>query len=337
MEKFGNLWKIIEGGGAKLHMIKSITVSEQMVALRAPFVTALRRVTSYPVIQVRIELENGQIGFGETVATPQIAGDSHQQILQELSSIKLQEINPELILQLPILPSSKAALDMALWSMQNNFSSSVKSDVTVPICELNEIPEIMQERIQAGFTAFKVKVAQEPIADLLKRIELIRELAGESAILRIDPNQAWSLDYAISAVQRLSKSSANIEYLEQPLAKEDLAGHQRLAGESAIPLMADESCFSMQQLPGVIEANAFAYLNVKIMKAGGVFPALQLAHQAQEAGLQVSIGSMMEGELGIKAALHVAAKIAPEVTHDLDAAWWLSDSAIRYQAGMVSG
>lgn len=100
--------------------------------------------------------------------------------------------------------------------------------------------------------------------------------------------------------------------------------------------MADESCFSLDELGRVIETEAFQFLNVKILKAGGVVPALKLARAAQDAGLRVSIGSMMEGDHGIRAAVYLAHLVAPEVVHDLDAAWWIKDSAIEYQAGMVS-
>jgi L-alanine-DL-glutamate epimerase-like enolase superfamily enzyme len=319
-------------------MIKSITVTEKSISLRAPFVTALRSVSAYPVIQVEIQFIDGRIGIGECVATPQISGDSHEGILQQLHSPAVQDLNeisPEIISKLEIFPSAKAALDMALWNTEIHPSCSIATDVTIPIAELKDLREIVQERVNAGFDTFKLKVKEDELSDLLQRIEIIRELAGQAAIIRIDPNQAWSLEYAVLATREIAKSGANIEYLEQPLPKADLLGHTALAQECNIPLMADESCFSQEDLEKVVSTRAFKYLNVKILKAGGVVPALQIANQAINSGLKVSIGSMMEGVLGIRAAIYLAHQIAPETTHDLDAAWWFKESPINYQGSIV--
>lgn len=317
-------------------MIKSITVREIPVALRQPFITALRTVTSYPVIRVEIELDSGEIGVGECVATPQISGDSHQKILAELESLKgLPEFSPKLLSEL--LPSTRCAIDLALWNTHNKYQlASVKTDVTIPIALLGDIPRLVQERLDSGFSCFKVKVDSSPIADLMERIALIRESAGSETLIRIDPNQAWDLEYALTAVSALAESGANIEYIEQPLDRFDIAGHSELANESAIPLMADESCFGVTDLDAIIASGAFRYLNVKLLKAGGIVPALELAKRANGAGLKVSIGSMMEGELGMKAAIYLAQTVAPTEIHDLDAAWWFSASAIRYSGSTVS-
>ena len=339
MEELGDICQIIQGSGAKLHMIKSITVSQKTINLREAFVTALRRVESYPVIEVKIQLENGATGVGECVATPQIAGDSFEEIWQELNSKQIRdltEISPALIAELELLPSSKAALDMAWWNLENMPSCSVATDVTVPIAALSELPSIVEKRVAAGFSSFKLKVEQDSISNLLRRIEIIREIAGDQVLIRIDPNQGWQLDYALRAVEELAKTGAFIEYLEQPLHKFDLPGHKALASQSAIPLMADESCFSTADLPAVIDSGAFQFVNVKVLKCGGITPAIELAQIAKAAGLQVSVGSMMEGEAGIRAAIFVAHQVAPEVVHDLDAAWWIRDGNIKYQNSRVS-
>jgi L-alanine-DL-glutamate epimerase-like enolase superfamily enzyme len=153
--------------------------------------------------------------------------------------------------------------------------------------------------------------------------------------LRIDPNQSWSLDYAKSATKALEVKNLSIEYLEQPLKRDQLAEHRELSLTTSIPLMADESCFSERDLTKVVSSNAFKFVNVKILKAGGVFPAQRLAKLAKESGLTVSIGLMMEGEQGVRAATHLAHEISPEIIHDLDAAWWFKGSSIVYQGSTV--
>jgi L-alanine-DL-glutamate epimerase-like enolase superfamily enzyme len=299
----------------------------------------LRRVDNYPVIQVRIELESGRVGVGECVATPAIAGDSVEEIWRELNSDKvknLKEIDQAVLDELNFLPSSRAALDMACWDLETGESNcAISTDVTIPIVPLSEIPRITEERIKAGFKAFKIKVEAEPIDELIRRISLIYELVGRTSKLRIDPNQSWSLDYAKSATKALEVKNLSIEYLEQPLKRDQLAEHRELSLNTSIPLMADESCFSERDLTKVVSSNAFKFVNVKILKAGGVFPAQRLAKLAKELGLTVSIGLMMEGEQGARAATHLAHEISPEIIHDLDAAWWFKGSSIVYQGSTV--
>ena len=299
----------------------------------------MRRVDNYPVIQVRIELESSRVGVGECVATPAIAGDSVEEIWRELNSDKvknLKEIDQAVLDELNFLPSSRAALDMACWDLETGESNcAISTDVTIPIAPLSEIPRITEERIKAGFKAFKIKVEAEPIDELIRRISLIYELVGRTSKLRIDPNQSWSLDYAKSATKALEVKNLSIEYLEQPLKRDQLAEHRELSLTTSIPLMADESCFSERDLTKVVSSNAFKFVNVKILKAGGVFPAQRLAKLAKESGLTVSIGLMMEGEQGVRAATHLAHEISPEIIHDLDAAWWFKGSSIVYQGSTV--
>ena len=100
--------------------------------------------------------------------------------------------------------------------------------------------------------------------------------------------------------------------------------------------MADESLFSMSDLEEIIEKKACTWVNVKILKSGGLAPARAIADVARASGLNVSIGSMMEGARGVQAAALLASAIAPEVTHDLDAAWWHRDGSLKYSKGELA-
>jgi L-alanine-DL-glutamate epimerase-like enolase superfamily enzyme len=66
-------------------------------------------------------------------------------------------------------------------------------------------------------------------------------------------------------------------------------------------------------------------VNVKLAKCGGLHAGIELAQQAQHAGLGVMVGSMLESDLGVSAAAALAAAVAPEAVHDLDTAWWSID------------
>jgi L-alanine-DL-glutamate epimerase-like enolase superfamily enzyme len=77
------------------------------------------------------------------------------------------------------------------------------------------------------------------------------------------------------------------------------------------------------------------WVNIKILKAGGVTPAKEMAEVALSSGLKLSFGCMIESPLGVRAAMKLADQFAPEETHDLDAAWWYLQEKLRYEGGVV--
>jgi L-alanine-DL-glutamate epimerase-like enolase superfamily enzyme len=333
----------------------NFTLGRHEVVLREPFITALRTVERYPVITYTIADESGINGVGEAVATPAIVGDSLEEIERDLN----EKITPALanidnleeglavLAELHVAPSSKAAADIALhtfFAAENGLSLSaqlgsqsdqVKTDVTIPISTIEQLDKIVQDRIDQGFTSLKVKLGAISLSENVTIMQKIRELAGPEVSLRVDPNQAWDFAYAKDFLIALDKLEIAIEYLEQPVGKSQIDDLAQLSGLEIAPIMADESLFTMRDLEEIIEKKACSWVNVKILKSGGIAPARAIADVARASGLNVSIGSMMEGARGVQAAALLASAIAPEVTHDLDAAWWHQAGAIIYRAGRV--
>lgn len=326
--------------------------------LREPFHTALRTVTHFDVIEFCIETNEGLVGWGEAVATPIITGDTQERILQDLQGPitelfegHLHTSTPELAAEvemLSILGSAKAAADLALYDLQSKAESislpfilgsqrvMVGTDVTIPIATLFEIPDLVASRLRNGFKAFKVKLAMEPVENSVLKLELIRELVGERALLRIDPNQAWSVAHTLSFLKEIESAGISIDYLEQPTPAKEKAALAEIRRHSATPIMADESCFGMADLQELIDLNAVDLVNLKLLKCGGLTPALEMGKLAKEAGVGILVGSMMEGDRGVFAAACLASALAPDEIHDLDASWWASDSTIKYADGMVA-
>jgi L-alanine-DL-glutamate epimerase-like enolase superfamily enzyme len=333
----------------------NFTLGRHEVVLREPFITALRTVERYPVITYTIADESGINGVGEAVATPAIVGDSLEEIERDLN----EKITPALanidnleeglavLAELHVAPSSKAAADIALhtfFAAKNGLSLSarlgsqsdqVKTDVTIPISTIEQLDKTVQDRIDQGFISLKVKLGAISLSENVRIMQKIRELAGSQVSLRVDPNQAWEFEYAKEFLIALDKLEIAIEYLEQPVGKSQIDDLAQLSGLELAPIMADESLFTMRDLEEIIEKKACSWVNVKILKSGGIAPARAIADVARASGLNVSIGSMMEGARGVQAAALLASAIAPEVTHDLDAAWWHQAGAIIYRAGRV--
>ena len=313
--------------------------------LRERFVTALRGVSEYQVIKFEICDELGNWHVGETVETPKITGDSHEQIIRELEHHALALIVgkefAEAVVEVrksQLTGSSKAAIDIALngalgTGVKSEFS--IATDVTVPITTVDHLPQLISDRVAAGFTYFKVKANLEPVTELIEKLKIIRDSLPTGCHLRVDANQAWTFVHTLEVISAISNSGLEIDYLEQPTPARDFKALAKVKANSPIPIMADESCFTSADLKELIELDAMDLVNLKLLKTGGLTMAREMAKTAAAAGIGVYVGSMMEGDQSIRAAATLAAEIAPDLVHDLDASWWAKESHLRYESGRL--
>lgn len=320
-------------------MITKVKTSIKEVHLRETFVTALRSVSQYPVFHLAITDDMNRTGIGECVATPAIVGDDFAQFNEIFdSNIRglLLTNQIEEVQSLDIWPSLKSAVDCAHRDLTSAHESvSIKTDVTVPIASMEELPAIVKNRVSAGFSTLKVKLGKEDPKINYKKVAAIHAAAEGNVILRIDPNQAWTVGETLTFIREIEKSDFSLEYIEQPLPAKDLAGMSEIHKASSIKIMADESCFTLDEAKRLIDEESCDYINIKLLKAGGLTQAELIAQECLEAGMKISVGSMMESEEGIRASINFAHQYAPETTHDLDAAWWIKDCSLKYENGRV--
>lgn len=233
-------------------------------------------------------------------------------------------------LERPLSPSRAClcAIDVALWDLWAKLNGKsvceaalgrlprpVPTSATLGICDPAEWPSRIAEL--AGFPAIKVKMDARLDTSLL---EAIRERSP--AALRVDANGAWDgLDIA-AASERLA--ALGVEFIEQPLLPGEDGRMEAVLRGSALPILADESC----ALPGDIERlpGRFSGFNIKLVKCGGLTPALKMVQRGRELGLKVMIGCMLESSLLIAAGC-VAAQDADYA--DLDGSWLLRDDPCR--------
>jgi len=325
--------------------VVSTRVSTYSRELSERFVTALRGVSEYQVIKFELCDESGTWHIGETVETPKITGDTHTLIVAELESevpglIIGKEISEAIrnIKVSNLTGSTKAAVDIALNTMIGKGARqgfSIATDVTIPISAIKNLPALVSNRVVAGFTYFKVKANNEPISDLITKLQIIKELTPSGSHIRIDANQAWTFDHTIEVLSAISNSAIAIDYLEQPTPARDFSALAKVKAIALIPIMADESCFTPQDLKELIDLDAVDLVNLKLLKSGGLTLAREMAETAKAAGIGVYVGSMMEGDQSLSAAASLAAEIAPDLVHDLDASWWAKESHLRYESGRL--
>ncbi|MHA7129428.1 dipeptide epimerase [Algoriphagus namhaensis] len=204
-------------------------------------------------------------------------------------------------------PFAQCALDMAAWDLfakqkgkklyeylELNPKDIPLTNFTIGIATVDKMVEKMKE---VDWPIYKIKLGT---ADDLA---IVRELRKHTdAVFRIDANCAWTADQAIRYSFELK--DLGVEFMEQPLAKDDLEGMKRVYAESALPVMADESCIiesDVKKCQGLFHA-----INVKLVKAGGITPALRMIHEAKSLGMKTMVGCMTESSVGITAIAHIA-------------------------------
>jgi muconate cycloisomerase len=160
--------------------------------------------------------------------------------------------------------------------------------------------------LDQGVRHLKVKVGLDPQADL-ERVHAVRECAGPDISLGIDANQGWSLPVAKRTLSALA--DCHLSFIEQPIAAHDLEGLAELRRLTPVPIMADESVFTLNDAWRLATARAADILSVYPGKHGGIAATVEIAHVAAAAGLACSIGSNLELGIGTAAMLHVAAAL----------------------------
>lgn len=131
---------------------------------------------------------------------------------------------------------------------------------------------------------------------------LVRELRKHTdAIFRVDANGAWTAEQTIEYSHELEE--LGVEFIEQPLPINDVEGMKKVYIESALPIIADESCISEEDVEKC--AGLYHGVNVKLTKCGGLTPAGRMLKKARLLGMKTMVGCMTESTVGLSAIGHL--------------------------------
>ncbi|MNK62420.1 L-Ala-D/L-Glu epimerase [compost metagenome] len=182
--------------------------------------------------------------------------------------------------------------------------------------EPEELAAEARMRVRQGFGTLKVKVGVGAIADDVARIRAVRDAVGPLIRLRADANGAWDLSTADAALRALMPF--DLQYLEQPVMDPEALAtlHER----AYLPLAADESAQDSHVVERLLERRSVDWLILKPMALGGLRYTRELVQKAREAGIGVTLTSVLDRGVGTAGALHLAAALG------LDSACGLSNT-----------
>ena len=330
--------------------ITDIQLKRLDIPLKKTFKTALRTVDTAENVIVTVHTDTGETGFGCAPPTAAITGDTVESIVSAIRTHIAPAItgmdieNTDGILNavqnaLPGNTSPKAACDMAIYDLFGKYCNmpihrilggyrkTLETDLTISMNSPEEMRNDAIDALRQGFTALKLKVGLNPELDV-QRIKAVREAAGDGIRLRLDANQGWTPEEAIDVINRIDKLGMNIEFIEQPVKARDFAGLKKVRDNVNTPIMADESVFSPQDAIELLQMDAVDYLNIKLMKCGGIYNALKIAGIAECFGVECMLGCMVESKVGLAAAAQLAAAKKNITMVDLDAAILLAEDPI---------
>jgi o-succinylbenzoate synthase len=331
--------------------IENIETYHMQIPLHTPFKTALRTVTVADTIIVKITSNNGITGWGEAPPTHVITGDSLASIQYAINDILKPVLLGESLVHYERVfekihtslignTSAKAAVDMAIYDciaqkanmpltqFLGGYKEGIETDYTVSVNSPEQMAADALTYINNGFDVLKVKVGKDDINKDIARIQAIRKSIGNDVIIRLDANQGWKEEEAVKAIRKMEDLGLDIELIEQPVKRHNIAGLKYVTDNTDTPIMADESVFSPVDARYVLEQEAADLINIKLMKSGGIHEAIKIVKLAQIYGVECMVGSMIETKLGITAAAHFAAS-QPNVTkYDFDAPLMLTADSI---------
>lgn len=322
--------------------ITGIQIGIVEIPLRTPFKTALRRVDTAKDLIVKVLTDDGAAGYGNAPATVVITGDSHESVAAAITKtigpaiagmdIRDREAITDKIQQSMVHnTSAKAAVDIAvhdlfgqyyglpLWRFFGGKTKVLTSDLTISVNEPAVMAADAVKAVARGYTNLKLKVGVGTAIDIA-RVQAIRKAVGPEITIRLDANQGWRPKEAIRTIRRLEDMGLDIELIEQPVAAADIEGLKLVTDHVDTPIMADEAAFSPRDVFRLMAMRACDMINIKLMKAGGLTGAAQIAAMAKAMDMECMMGCMLESKVGITAAASLSAGTSVMTHNDLDAA-----------------
>ena len=183
-----------------------------------------------------------------------------------------------------------------LWGLDP--SRTPESSFTIGLDDADAMAEKTREAVEAGYGTLKLKLGTDRDREL---VEAVRAEAPD-ATLRVDANEAWTPRETARKSEWLAEMG--VEFVEQPLPADDPEGLKFAYEASKLPVAADESCVTLEDIPRIADRCDIA--NLKLMKCGGLLEAQRMVHAARAHGLEVMLGCMVETNAAIAAGCHLA-------------------------------
>jgi len=300
--------------------IKEAHIMHVDLPLRKKFKHTLTLRSQSDSIFLKLILEDGTVGYGESLPRKYVTGETPQSVMQDLKNVVERRVlgyEPRDYKEISSFINSikingtaaRCALELALLDTYGRY---FKSPVSAIIGEKKHKPISYSGVIQAGsipdaikmslaFKIFglhfiKVKVG---VGDDISRLKTVRSIAGKGANIRVDANCAWDKDEAIENINRMQRY--NISAVEQPVKADDYAALMAVTNSVSEDVIADESLCTVDDARKLAALKACNIFNIRLSKCGGLLNSLKIAEIARQNNIGVQLGCQV-GESSLLSA-----------------------------------
>lgn len=327
--------------------ITRIEVRKENLQLTRPYTIAFKTIDAVENGIITIFSDKGLRGSGAFNPSYEVVGETLSDAMASLSEKNLEWLIGRDVRDVPALCAEvqrrfaanvtpRTGLEIALYDLYaqqlgrplvdvlGRKISAMPTSITIGIKSVQETVEEAREYVGRKFKILKVKLGISLEEDL-ERLVKLRENFGNSIDIIVDANQGYSRDELISFHQRTM--GLNVLLIEQPLKAGEEEEMRRLPDDIRSLVAADESLINPGDAVSLSVPPACGFFNIKLMKCGGITPALKISQTAESSGIGLMWGCNDESLISITAALHTAFACGGTKFIDLDGSLDLAKDA----------
>lgn len=308
---------------------------------------------------IRIEADNGLVGWGEASSAPSHGGASLTEMLAsfyaEMHSfligknvLELSGLTQQLQHLAKNAKSTVAAVDIALFDLLGKYlgvpvhvllGGQLRHQVAplwlIGNSSVTKDLDEAQLKWTQGYRFFKLKLGVKSLDDDIALTLAMRAKFGAQLQMCADANMGMNLAQATQYVQAVK--DAQLAYLEQPLHKNHVEEIRTLAKSSPIPIGLDESVTSTADILAAAD-NGVQGVSLKTLKLGGLSGVVAAGHLCAAFKLQINLASKMaETGIGAAALLHLSA-VLPNVNWGVSPTHlYLKNDVVLHQEQVSNG
>jgi D-galactarolactone cycloisomerase len=328
---------------AQKFVIRSVKAFCYRYPLSTPVVTSFGRMPDRPAVFVRVEDEDGTVGWGEAWANFPATGAEHrarlvnevlapavtgfaahqppeifERLTQATSVLALQsgEFGPfaQTIagIDLAVWDLHARRLDTALWRLLG----AARNEIPVYASGINPTGSLRtaEAALAKGHRALKLKVGFDLAGDCAN-LAALRRLVGDG-MLAADANQGWSMEQAIEAAPHLVEFG--LAWLEEPIrADRPRQEWQTLRKRIGMPLAAGENIASRAAFEEALGDDVLRVVQPDIAKWGGLSVCSGLARDILNSG-KMFCPHFLGGGIGLLASAHLLAGVGGDGLLEVD-------------------
>lgn len=282
-----------------------------------------------PVLFIRMETDDGYVGWGEQRANPIWSYETIETMVAAIRyhlaplaiglspfEVGTFHIRAERAMSVSVsngMPFARAAMDVAFHDLAGKVAGIPLHAMLggalvpeLPLCSAigSDTPEVMAANAQesSAYTAYKIKVAGDVKKDA-ERLYRIADVTGDKP-LWLDANQSYSPGGMLRLLDSV-RDIPSIVCVEQPVKSPDWAGMASVRMRSRLPIAIDEGCFTASDLAKVVQLGAADMVVLKVCKSGGIRKCQETMAVAKSNGIELLASGLTDCGVAFAAAIHL--------------------------------